>query len=91
MTNRPVISTAKVRGLIKKNKISYVDAIGRLYPSIHSGLSVWQLCDKVYVRAFGKNCETYAATLKNALGEYGLTLHRHYDRADTFTIVQVGA
>lgn len=91
MANKPVISTAKVRGLIKKNNIWYVDATRRLYPSSAAGLSVWQLCDNVYVRAFGKNWETDAATLKNALGEYGLTLHRHYDRADTFTIVKVGA
>jgi hypothetical protein len=53
MRNRPVISTAKVRGLIKKNGINYVDATGRLYPSIHSGVSVWQLCDSIYFKVYG--------------------------------------
>lgn len=92
MTNKPVISTAKVRGLIKKNNISYVDATRRLYPSIASGLSVWQLCDSVYVRAFGKNWETDVATLNNALSAHGLTLKNHRnDRADSFQIAKVGA
>ena len=53
--NKPVISTAKVRGLIKKNGIRYVDATGRHYPSIASGVSVWQLCSTVYFRVYGYN------------------------------------
>ena len=51
--NRPVISTAKVRGLIKKNGIGYVDAVRRNYPSIASGVSVWQLCDHVLFKVYG--------------------------------------
>jgi hypothetical protein len=51
--NHPVISTAKVRGLIKKNGIGYVDATRRLYPSIAYGVSVWQLCDNVYFEVYG--------------------------------------
>lgn len=54
--NKPVISTAKVRGLIKKNGIRYVDATGRNYPSIASGVSVWQLCSTVYFRVYGYDC-----------------------------------
>ena len=51
--NHPVISTAKVRGLIKKNGIGYVDATRRFYPSIAYGVSVWQLCDNVYFEVYG--------------------------------------
>jgi hypothetical protein len=51
--NNPVISTAKVRGLIKKNGIGYVDATRRMYPSIATGVSVWQLCDGVYFEVYG--------------------------------------
>jgi len=53
MKNRPVVSTAKVRGLIKKNGIRYVDATGRNYPSIAVGISVWQLCSTVYFKVYG--------------------------------------
>lgn len=92
MRNNPVISTAKVRGLIKKNNISYVDATRRLYPSIATGLSVWQLCSNVYVRAFGKNWEDYLAVLDNALKQQGFTLvNNSADRFDTFKIVKIGA
>ena len=50
--NKPVITTAKVRGLIKKNDINYVDATRRNYPSIANGVSVWQLSDSVYFQVF---------------------------------------
>lgn len=53
--NHPVISTAKVRGLIKKNDINYVDATRRLYPSIARGISVWQLCDSILFQVYGKD------------------------------------
>ena len=53
MRNRPVVSTAKVRGLIKKSGIGYVDATRRLYPSIAQGISVWQLCSTVYFQVYG--------------------------------------
>ena len=53
MRNRPVVSTAKVRGLIKKNGIGYVDATRRNYPSIAQGISVWQLCSSVYFEVYG--------------------------------------
>jgi hypothetical protein len=66
MRNRPVVSTAKVRGLIKKSGISYVDATRRNYPSIASGVSVWQLCSTVYFRVYGYdyNEEKRQATLE---------------------------
>ena len=53
MRNRPVVSTAKVRGWIKKSGISYVDATRRNYPSIAKGVSVWQLSSSVYFRVYG--------------------------------------
>lgn len=51
--NNPVISTAKVRGLIKKNNIGYVDATAKYYPFIAYGVNVWQLCDNVYFKVYG--------------------------------------
>lgn len=53
MRNKPVVSTAKVRGLIKKNGIGYVDATRRNHPGIAQGVSVWQLCSSVYFEVYG--------------------------------------
>jgi len=53
MRNKPVVSTAKVRGLIKKNGIGYVDATRRNHPGIAQGISVWQLCSSVYFEVYG--------------------------------------
>ena len=79
--NRPVISTAKVRGMIKKNNIGYVDAVGKFYPSIHTGINVWQLCDDVYFRVYGfcksetitENLEKFATVLNTEGFKYELT------------------
>ena len=89
-TFKPVISTAKVRGIIKKNDIWYVDATRRLYGST-SGLSVWQLGNSVYVRAFGPEWESDTAILRNALNEMGLTLETTHHNEDTFIIVKAVA
>lgn len=93
MSNKPVISTAKVRGLIKKNGINYVDATGRMYPTIQNGISVWQLCDTVYCRVFGRTEEISnknLAALETALESIGLTITIPDNRA-TFEIVKAGA
>jgi len=68
----PIVTTAKVRGIIKKNGIGYVDAVGSLYPSTHTGINVWQLCDNVYFKVYGfcqserisKNLEQFAKALE---------------------------
>lgn len=52
---KPIISTAKVRGLIKKNGINYVDATRSFHSSIATGIHVWQLSDSIYFQAFGFN------------------------------------
>ena len=62
--NHPVISTAKVRGLIKKNGINYVDATRRMYPSIARGVSVWQLSDSVLFQVYGHSTENIEAIQK---------------------------
>lgn len=53
MRNQPVISTAKVRGLIKKNGIGYVNERERLFEQLADGVSVWQLCSSVYFKVYG--------------------------------------
>jgi hypothetical protein len=63
--NNPVISTAKVRGLIKKNGISYVDATRRMHTSIAKGISVWQLCDTVLFQAYDYQNETRREEMLN--------------------------
>jgi hypothetical protein len=73
--NRPVISSAKVRGLIKKNGINYVDRSASLYYyKFARGINVWQLCDTIYVRSFGSDEEqnSYIAKLNQALAEFNL-------------------
>jgi hypothetical protein len=73
--NRPVISSAKVRGLIKKNNIHYVDRCAATYGySFARGINVWQLCDSIYLRPYGsiEEQDSYIAKLNEALAEFGL-------------------
>jgi hypothetical protein len=73
--NRPVISSAKVRGLIKKNDIHYVDRCAATYGySFARGINVWQLCDTIYLRPYGsiEEQDSYIAKLNEALAEFGL-------------------
>jgi len=87
MRNRPVVSTAKVRGLIKKNGIGYVDATRRNYPSIAQGVSVWQLCSTVNFKVYGdseaKQEEIYQKFVA-VLAVEGLAVKKI---SDTFEIV----
>ena len=88
--NNPVISTAKIRGLIKKNKIRYVDAIGRLNPSHQLGISVWQLCDRIYFSAYGRSRQKWEdevfAEFVDVLTSQGLTYKQQGN--DIFEIVK---
>ena len=89
MRNRPVVSTAKVRGLIKKNGIGYVDAVRRDFPSIAQGISVWQLCSTVYFKVYGYQYnevqrQEILKKFTEALAVEGLAVK---DRGDTFEIV----
>lgn len=63
MINKPVVTTAKVRGLIKKNNLGYVDATRRLFPNIALGISVWQLCDHIFFEVYGYNSDVRAAEI----------------------------
>lgn len=88
----PVVSTAKVRGMIKKNGINYVDASGANYSAIYSGVNVWQLCDSVYFRVFGfRNSETIAKNLEKfavVLDAEGLTFEKTHSTLTTYKIVK---
>ncbi len=90
MRNRPVISTAKVRGLIKKNGMRYVDATGRRYPAIAHGVSVWQLCDNVYFRVYGGFQEE---KIQKTLQEFQAILNKEgfgvEKREGTYKIVKI--
>lgn len=74
----PIISTAKVRGIIKKNGISYVDAISSKYPNTNEGITVWQFASHVMIQPFGfRKPELVAENLakfKEAIAPYGLTV-----------------
>jgi hypothetical protein len=73
--NRPVISSAKVRGLMKKNGIDYVDRTRATYGyAFAQGINVWQLCDTIHIRPYGSNeqRDAYVAKLNEALAEFGL-------------------
>ena len=92
-TFKPVISTAKVRGLIKKNNIRYVNATGSLSSSIRSGIHVWQLCDSVYFKVYGMNDEHYDKYLTKfaeVLNTVGLT-YKGPSQTGTYEIVKVVA
>lgn len=90
--NKPVVSTAKVRGMIKKNGIGYVDASGRNFGSIYSGINVWQLCDNVYFKVFGfNNAETIAKNLEKftaVLDAEGFAVEKTYSAITTYQIVK---
>ena len=75
--NHPLISSAKVRGLIKKNGIRYVDSTEALYGwRSAAGINVWQLCDTIYLRPYGSDEKQAAivAKLNEALLPYGLVI-----------------
>lgn len=76
-SNNPLISSAKVRGLIKKNGIRYVDSTEALYGwRSAAGINVWQLCDTIYLRPYGsdeKQAELIAK-LNEALLAFGLVI-----------------
>jgi len=78
--NHPVVSTAKVRGLIKKNGINYVDATRRYHPTIAVGVNVWQLCDSVYFQVFGYGSESKENEIYQkfvgVLANEGLAVHK---------------
>lgn len=89
--NKPVISTAKVRSLIKKNGIGYVDATRRLYPAIARGVSVWQLCDSVLFKVYGKDVAQVNAIeeqFRNILAAEGLAVTKD---GDIYEIFKAGA
>jgi starvation-inducible outer membrane lipoprotein len=58
MKSKPVVTTAKVRGIIKKNNIGYVDATRRYYPTIAKGVHVWQLSSSICFQVYGHGEET---------------------------------
>lgn len=94
--NKPIVSTAKVRGMIKKNGIGYVDASGKYYGAIYSGIHVWQLCDNVYFQVFGfRKSETIAKNLEKftaVLEKEGFGIEKTNSASTTFKIVEkVGA
>jgi len=84
--NHPIVTTAKLRALAKKNGIRYVDATGRLYGSIHSGVSIFQQLDNVYVQGLGYNTqEKIDANIQQfntALATLGFALQSMSETAD---------
>jgi hypothetical protein len=89
--NNPIISTAKVRGLIKKSGIDYVDATRALYGySYARGINVWQLCDSIYLRPYGSEEQQneYIAKLNVALAEFDLVVKGN-SNSSTMQIVAV--
>ena len=89
MRNRPVVSTAKVRGLIKKSGISYVDATRRYYPSIAQGVHVWQLSSSVLFQVYSYESEEKRGEILQkfviALASQGLSAK---ERSGSFEIVK---
>lgn len=93
MRNQPVISTAKVRGLIKKNGIRYVDAGRRNYPSLADGVSVWQLSSSVYFKVYGysyneEKRQAYLEKFTEVLAKEGFAVEA--GSSNTFKIIKGG-
>ena len=89
MRNKPVVPTAKVRGLIKKSVISYVDATRRYYPSIAQGVHVWQLSSSVLFQVYSYESEVKRGEILQkfviALASQGLSVK---ERSGSFEIVK---
>jgi hypothetical protein len=86
--NQPIISSSKVRAVIKKVGVPYVDATRALHGFKYArGINVWQLCDSIYLRPYGTDEERaeYIAKLDAALREFGLTVSK-YDGTYTMKI-----
>jgi hypothetical protein len=76
-SNNPLISSAKVRSLIKKNGIRYIDSTAALYGYRSArGINVWQLCDTIYLRPYGTDEERdfYVRKLNGVLADLGLQI-----------------
>jgi len=85
MTTQPIVSTAKIRGAIKRNNIQYVDRIASMRPSTHQGITVWQLGSCVMIEAFGFNQEERIEANLNkfieAIAPLGLTINKSTSHA----------
>lgn len=78
MSNELVISTAKVRGIVKKSGINYVDASAAYFGKIYQGITVWQFGSHIMIEPFGYNKdEVIAENLAKfieAIAPFGLTV-----------------
>jgi len=91
--NHPIVTTAKLRALVKKNEIGYVDRTRRQISSMTNGVAISQLGSDIYVEGFGFNDQIVIAQniakFDEALASLGLTLTKLND--SDYKVVKVGA
>jgi len=68
------VTTAKLRGLVKKLEIPYVDAIRANHRLIANGIHIWQLGSQICFKTFNDSNEVYLSKFISALDEIGLTV-----------------
>jgi hypothetical protein len=93
MINEPIVSSAKIRGIIKKNGIKYVPESSTRFGRIYEGITVWQFASHIMIQPFGYHKpEVIAENLAKfveALAPYGLTVQRSTTWA--YEVVKAGA
>ena len=76
MRTTDLITTAKLRGMLKKLDIPYVDATRANYPSIANGIHIWQLSWSICFKTYNDAEKVYVGKFIEALNEIGLTVRQ---------------
>ena len=71
-----IITTAKLRGIVKKLGINYVTYSASYFPAQCDGIHIWQLGNAIYFKTFKDNDKIYLSQFVSALNELGLTVNQ---------------
>ena len=71
-----LVTTAKLRALVKKLNIPYVDATASNFPRSARGIHIWQLGDSICFKTYNDVDRNYRGDFVFALEEMGLTVRQ---------------
>jgi hypothetical protein len=69
-----IVTTAKLRGIVKKLGIKYVTDSASYFPAQCDGIHIWQNGNAIYFKTFKDNDKIYLSQFVSALNELGLTI-----------------
>jgi hypothetical protein len=76
METLDIITTAKLRGIVKKLGINYVTDSASYFPAQCDGIHIWQLGNAIYFKTFNDNDKMYFTKFVSTLNELGLTVNQ---------------